>query len=163
MRRSAVYITAMLLVTAFLVGCNGASEAEPTEEISPARETATPEALPVDTATTSPTAYPVQEIPTIPRSDTAYPIPEPLPTENPYPGGLAVILHPVGRQCEEPIFPELADATAALEDAGIAVMAAEQIALNVCNSCSCPTSEHYRVQISPDDLQKATELGWTRG
>jgi hypothetical protein len=162
-KRLALYVAAMLLVAALLTACNGDSEAEPTEEIPPVEETPTEEAPPVEAPTAEPTAYPAQEVPTIPQSDAGYPLPEPLPTEDPYPGGLAVILHPVGQQCEEPTFPELADATAALEDAGITVMAAEEIALNVCDACSCPTSEHYRVQISPDDLLKATELGWTRG
>jgi hypothetical protein len=161
-KRLTLYVAVMLLAAALLTACNGDSEAEPTEEIPPAEDTATPEATPVDVPTAEPTAYPAQEVPTIPQSDAAYPSPEFVPTENPYPGGLVVILHPVGRQCEEPIFPELTDATAALEDSGVTVMAAEEVALNVCASCSCPTSEYYRVQISPDDLLKATELGWTR-
>ncbi|UCG23290.1 MAG: hypothetical protein JSW55_14185 [Chloroflexota bacterium] len=163
MRSLALYVTAMLLVAATLVACSGDSEVTPTEETPPAEETAMPEAYPVEEPTAMATAYPAQIVPTIPQSDAGYPIPEPLPTKDPYPGGLAVILHPVGQQCEVPTFPELADATAALEDAGITVMAAEKIALDVCAACSCPTSEHYRVQISPDDLLKAIELGWTRG
>lgn len=158
-----MFFTAVSLATVVLVACSGDSEVGPTEEIPPAEETATPEPMPVDSPTVEPAAYPAQGVPTVQQSDAAYPSFEPVPPEDPYPGGLAVILHPVGLQCEEPIFPELADATAALEDAGITVMAAEEIVLNVCESCSCPTSEHYRIQISPDDLLKATELGWTRG
>jgi len=93
-----------------------------------------------------------------------YPEPPSVPpTLEPYPGGFAVIQHAAGVQCEDPLFPDLDSATAALELAGIKVQEAEEIQLTVCESCSCPTSTHYRILIHPAELDAALELGWQRG
>ncbi len=161
-------ITISLVVLLLLeTACSGGNDidatTEPTIGIPTQPAVSTLEAPPVETPTAEPTAYPALPTPTPPGIDGAYPIFTPEPTPNPYPGGLAVILHPAGVQCEEPALPDLSAAIGSLEEAGIAVMAAEEVALNVCEACSCPTSKHYRVQISPDDLEKAYALGWYRG
>jgi hypothetical protein len=68
----------------------------------------------------------------------------------------------MGLQCEEAIFPDLSAAISSLEEAGIAVVAAEEIGLEVCEACGCATSEHFRVQINVEDLDRALEMGWQR-
>jgi hypothetical protein len=68
----------------------------------------------------------------------------------------------MGLQCEEAIFPDLSAAISSLEEAGIAVVAAEEIGLGVCEACGCATSEHFRVQINVEDLDRALEMGWQR-
>ena len=99
-----------------------------------------------------------------PDDSSGYPaLPAPLPTADPYPGGVVWIIRPVGRQCEEGReFEDLATAVASLEENGISVLEAEETELLVCQSCDCPTSLHYRVQIDPADLVQATRLGWLR-
>jgi hypothetical protein len=163
-----VWIVALaLLLSALIAACSGGSDAEPTtrptEENPTEAPTSTVEAPTVEAPTVeAPTAYPAPPTPTPPGIDSGYPAFVPQPTINPYPGGLVTILHPMGIQCEEPEFPDISAAIGALEEAGIVVLAAEEIALNVCESCSCATSEHFRVQINVDDLDKAIELGWSR-
>ena len=103
------------------------------------------------------------ETDTVQSMDEAYPVATPPPTLNPYPGGFAVILLAAGAQCEEVAVPNLSAAIGMLEEAGIVVLAAEEIAMNVCQACGCPTSVHYRAQIHPEDLETAYELGWYRG
>ena len=105
-----------------------------------------------------------------PGDDGAYPAPDDLagypepplpPTPDPYPGGVVWIIHPVGVQCEDGrLFADLAAATASLEENGISVLRAEETELLVCQSCDCPTSLHYRLQIDPADLVQAIRLGW---
>lgn len=165
MRKLALLLTA-LLVSAVLLGCNGAADNEPTPEPTEESVLATP--VPATVAPTSrpPTpafsGYPAVPTPTPPGIDSGYPGQTPFPTADPYPGGLATILHPKGLQCEEPIFPDLTAAIDSLEAAGIPVAAAEEIGLEVCEACGCVTSIHYRVQISYQDLDKAIEMGWIR-
>lgn len=166
MRKLVLFTTAivvLLLTAACGAGNDVDSTAEPTEDNSTQPATPTLEAPPVETPTDEPAAYPVVPTPTAPGMDGAYPIFTPEPTRDPYPGGLVVILHPAGVQCEEPALPDLSAAIGSLEEAGITVLAAEEVTLNVCEACTCPTSEHYRIQISPKDLDKAYELGWYRG
>jgi hypothetical protein len=160
------FVVLALLLAALVAACSGGSDAEPT--IQPTKDspteapTSTVEAPPVEAPTAEPTAYPDPPTPTPPGIDAGYPAFIPQPTIDPYPGGLVTILHPMGIQCEEPEFPDLSAAVGALEEAGIVVLAAEEIALNVCESCNCATSEHFQVQINVDDMDKAIELGWTR-
>ena len=166
MKKFTRFIALALLLLALAAACGGGSDAEPTiqpTEDSPTEApTSTVDAPPVEAPTAKPTAYPAQPTPTPPGIDSGYPAFTPQPTIDPYPGGLVTILHPMGQQCEEPILADLSAAVGALEEAGIVVLAAEEIALNVCESCNCATSEHFQVQISVDDLDKAVELGWSR-
>ena len=120
------------------------------------------DALTKELPTFQPTSYPAPPTPTPPGTDSGYPVFTPVPTNDPYPGGLAVIVHPMGLQCEDVIYADLSAAISSLEEAGIAVVAAEEIGLEVCEACGCATSEHFRVQINPEDLARSLELGWQR-
>jgi hypothetical protein len=143
-----------------LAACNNGSgdqpTAEPFEESGPSAPTATLSTPAEQPPTMVPTAYPP------PGSEAGYPISTPLPAENPYPGGLVTIIHPMGSQCEGAIFSDLSAAIGSLEEAGITVLAAEEIGLEVCEACGCATSEHYRLQINVEDLDAALEMGWQR-
>jgi hypothetical protein len=68
----------------------------------------------------------------------------------------------MGLQCEDAIFADLSAAIASLEEAGIALVAAEEIDLEVCEACGCATSRHFQVQINAEDLARAQEIGWQR-
>lgn len=108
-------------------------------------------------------AYPADPLP----AATALPddYPAPLPTQDPYPGGLAWVQHPVGVQCEDGMLPgyeTLEDAEATLTTAGIRVKEAEIIDIPMVQQCGQPTSVHYRLQIPAEDLQTALSLGWTQ-
>jgi hypothetical protein len=80
-----------------------------------------------------------------------------------YPGsGEIWLIRPAGIQCEGKEYPDLATAVAALESAGVQVIASELVSLMVCEACGCPTSEHYRMQVNLVDIPKAENLGWIR-
>lgn len=164
MKKLALLFTAVLLLTA-LAACNGEADDEPAIEPTVENQTgaATPtlEVLTKEVPTFIPSAYPAFSPPVPPGSDAGYPVFTPQPF-NPYPGGLATILHPMGLQCEEAIFPDLSAAISSLEEAGIVVVAAEEIGLEVCEACGCATSRHFQLQINAEDLDRALELGWTR-
>jgi hypothetical protein len=149
-----------------LAACNGGATeepgTEPAEESQTIAPTATQAAPAEETPTSEPTAYPAFRTPTPPGADGGYPASTPLPTYDPYPGGLAAIVHPMGLQCEDVIFEDLSAAVGSLEEAGIVVVAAEEIGLEVCEACGCATSEHVRVQINVEDLDRALEMGWQR-
>jgi hypothetical protein len=149
-----------------MVACSGGADdeptVEPTEESPPVESTSTAESPPIETATPASPSYPAPPTPTPPGVDDGYPVYTPAPTYDPYPGGLATIVRPMGLQCEEPVFPDLSAAIGSLEDAGIVVVAAEEVALNVCDGCGCATSEHFRMQINAEDLGKALDMGWLR-
>ena len=166
MRKRDFYVGVLLLLAVLMAACSGGSDddptLEPTEENPPETATPTEEAPPVEPPTVEPTSYPAPPTPTPPGIDAGYPAFTPEPTIDPYPGGLVKVMHPMGQQCEEATLPDLSAAIGSLEEAGIAVVAAEEIALNVCEACSCPTSEHFRVQINVEDLDRALELGWQR-
>jgi hypothetical protein len=116
------------------------------------------------TAVAAPTAEPVplvdppppEEIPELPTLDPDYPAPPTLMSvEDPYPGGMAWIIRPVGVQCEEGTaegYGDLHEAIITLTAAGLAVAA----------SCGSPTSTHYRLQIPSADLDKAVSMGWEK-
>jgi hypothetical protein len=163
LRKSTLLFLALLFI-ALMVACNGGaatSTSEPTNDSGPGPNTTltTPA---MATSTTEPSGYPPFPTSTLPGAGTGYPVATPLPTTDPYPGGLATIVHPMGLQCEEPAFPDLSAAIGSLEDAGIAVVAGEEIGLEVCEACGCATSTHFRVQINAADLDKALDLGWRR-
>lgn len=110
--------------------------------------------------------YPVEAptLPPTPTRDPDYPgPPTPQPTEDPYPGGVAWVLRPVGTQCEdstEPGYGSLEEAVDTLTAAGVPVLASERVEIPVTQSCGSPTSAHYRVQISSDELPVALSMGW---
>jgi len=99
-----------------------------------------------------------------------YPAPADAPTAvNPYPAldnpdaSPVWILHPLGQQCADTStykYPNQQAARADLTAVGMTVYQMETVELTVCEACDCPTSTHYRAQISSADLQKAISLGW---
>jgi hypothetical protein len=169
-------ILLILLLSILLVACSSAQEpeatSEPIEEIPDTPLPTLPALLPAptrDEAYPAPTAaggYPGPDepagIPTATPSD-GYPAPPaPLPTFDPYPGGVAVVVIAAGIQCEDPLFTNLEEALATLEESGLTVLSAEEEELLVCTACNCPTSLHYKVTIPPDELAAALALGWQR-
>jgi hypothetical protein len=153
----------------FLAACSSGG-LEPTVEPSPIATLPAPLLATVppkanDAGPPTPADYPSPADGDIGAPDPAgYPEPPPAePALDPYPGGFAVIQIAAGIQCEDPLFPDLDSATAPLEQAGIMVQEAEEMQLMVCESCSCPTSTHYRVLIHPAELDAALALGWQRG
>jgi hypothetical protein len=123
---------------------------------------------PEDTLTPLPTS--AMGVPTVaypgpaasPTTAAGYPAaPEATPTSDAYPAGSQLwIIRSAGLQCEDPVYPTLESATTALQQAGVAVLAAEETTRAVCAACGCPTSAFYRVQIDGGDLAAAAPLGW---
>jgi hypothetical protein len=153
-----------LIIIGLLVACSSSSDVEPTSNPEP-----TLTAKPVETSIPLPTltspAYPPPVItapdPTLlPEGYPAPPVPP--PTLDPYPGGVVWIVLPVGLQCEEPENTDIQLAIDTLKEAGVTVLSSEQISLEVCQACGCPTSGHYRAQIDPSGLSTALSLGWNR-
>lgn len=146
------HFTGLLLLIAFwLVGCGGTPAATP-QPTSPAAnpQLTSPVTTPADAypvlATITPESYPIQQI---------------TPTIFSYPAGVNVwMTKPVGMQCQESA-ADLEGAVTELESAGISVLVFEMIQLAVCEACDvCPTSDHYRVQLSKNDQEAAQKLGW---
>lgn len=151
--------------TAPPAGSNLTPAAEPLENnaypgLEPA---ATAPSLP--TSEPLPAEYPPPQ-PTLPPTATyppGYVGPPTPPAVDPYPGGMVWIIRPVGTQCEDgtaPGYGDLREAVATLTAAGIRVAASEMTELMVAASCGSPTSAHYRVQISGEDLEDALSMGW---
>ncbi len=169
-------ILLILLLSILLVACRSDQEpeatSEPAEEIPDLPAPTLPALLPAptrDEAYPAPTevgAYPGPGeqvvIPTATLPDGYPEPPTPLPTIDPYPGGVAVIVIPAGIQCEDPRFSNLEEALATLEESGLTVLSAEEEELLVCTACNCPTSLHFKVTIPPDELAAALVLGWQR-
>jgi hypothetical protein len=163
------YILVLLLALALLAACN------PTGlEGDPNATPLSPDAAPLSTVpplntapapTSAPADYPSPPTPSGSFLPEGYPVPPTLPPK--YPSdteGRIWIMRPLGVQCTEAStyeFPTINDAVRSLEDAGIEVFGAEVVGLMVCESCECPTSEHYRVQIGVENLATATQMGWT--
>jgi predicted small lipoprotein YifL len=105
-----------------------------------------------------------------PALPTAEGYPEPPPpaaTVDPYPeavDGFIWMLLPVGIQCEDDAiqYNDLQDAVAGLTAVNASTGQSEITELMVCSACGCPTSAHYRVQVSVDDVMAARSLGWER-
>jgi hypothetical protein len=130
----------------------------PVETVKPAT---TPEpALPPD----APEAYPAQ--PTAVPQTEGYPAPaEPVAPLDPYPDavdGFIWMILPVGVQCEDEAstYNDLQDAVAGLTAVSVQTGESEITELMVCTACGCPTSAHYRVQVSIEDVNAAQALGW---
>lgn len=133
----------------------------PTETVSAPNPTATVRLQ----ATQTPEAYPA--LPTSTPTPEDYPAnPTPQLQATGYPAESDVwVIRPLGRQCADPDSYEYADLEAAvnaLQEAGVDVMASETTELAVCQACDCPTSEHFRVQISARHLSLAESQGWQR-
>ena len=115
---------------------------------------------------TEPTAYPGPARPTVTSIPEGYPAPTEPALPEAYPAGATVwVLRPLGEQCVDPEtyeYAEVDEAVAALEAAGVEVVASETVSLVVCEACDCPTSEHFRAQIAAEDLATAETLGWYR-
>lgn len=156
-----------LTIGLFLVACNGG---DPTATPTDSAPTATlPPLLPPPTdapypGPDDPGGYPGPGEPLNPTPELppGYPPPTEAPPYDPYPGGVAFVIAPLGLQCEEPTFPDITTAVAALEAGGVTVESFEEVDLAVCAACGCPTSRHFRVAIAPTDLELARQLGWVR-
>ncbi|MCB8982212.1 MAG: hypothetical protein H6659_00120 [Ardenticatenaceae bacterium] len=168
------WIISLLLLLALAACGPSANAPTPTTE-QPARATPTTDSsLQPGSNNTSgqgnQTSYPSLPPTPTPYPDD-YPAPPPPPTPvNPYPGTDAGgtetvwILHPLGQQCADTStykYPNQQEARADLTAAGINVLQMETEELMVCQACDCPTSTHYRAEISSADLNKALALGWT--
>ena len=174
MSRRAILL--ILLLSILLVACRSPQEPDPTsepaEEIPDTPLPTLPALLPAPTrdeaypAPTADDAYPGPGTPVVIPTATlpdGYPEPPtPLPTIDPYPGGVAVIAIPAGIQCEDPAFNNLEEALATLEESGLTVLSAKEEELLVCSACNCPTSLHFKVTIPPNELAAALALGWQR-
>jgi hypothetical protein len=128
-------------------------EMEATTPPEPAPQLDAPESYP-----SPPTAVPLPE---------GYPAPQPQATINPYPeaiDGFIWMLLPVGIQCEDDSSPyaDLAAAVAGLTAVNVQTGQSETTELMVCSACGCPTSAHFRVQVSVADVNAARILGWER-
>ena len=146
------WVIGIILAAILLSACGGSDSRGSSEEQRPASG--------APTAAVSNPSYPAP-----PTRDPSYPAPAtPFPTVDPYPGGVAVIVHPLGEQCsDDAFFTDAADAADQLEAEGIQVLGVGEVDLGVCSACGCPTSAHVRLEINPDDLAVARSLGWSRG
>ncbi|MCA9938856.1 MAG: hypothetical protein KC418_09450 [Anaerolineales bacterium] len=91
-----------------------------------------------------------------------YPAPRPTPTlPTGYPDdGRVWLIKPVGMQCQEPE-SNLNQEVAVLQNNGILVLASQMTSLAVCEACEvCPTSEHYRILVAPEQIEAAKRFGW---
>jgi hypothetical protein len=139
------------LLLIFLAACSGGVETTPT---APAGiETQAPGLVPAATneapaATATPEGYPGVVIPE-------------APVNSAYPADAEFwLVRAAGLQCEDPAYPDLESAVAALEDAGVAILESEATTLAVCEACGCPTPEHYRIRVLGSEVNKALPLGW---
>ena len=161
-------ITIFILLSIIMTACGTSipTETRPASENnapSQGRPTPTIENLPAD-----PTELPLP-YPGLPTTDTSlpegYPPPQEFPTIDPYPvnAGTVWVLYPIGVQCEDASvgkYHSQQDAKAGLTAAGLTVHDVTTIELMVCSACGCPTSTHFRAEISETDLEKAISLGW---
>lgn len=136
-------LTLMVISFCLLVSCGGGTgtnTAEPTGQATAPIESYPPP------ATSVPESYPIHRA---------------TPTLFSYPANATVwMTKPVGVQCRESQ-ADLEAEVIVLESAGIPVIAFEMTNLAVCQACDvCPTSEHYRVQISKNQQNVAINLGW---
>lgn len=130
----------LLLFTFLMAACNG----DTTEEDPTPRPTPT-----------------VEEID--PTPDDGYPAEPTTAPDAGYPAETAEgwVIRPAGEQCAESLaYPTADSAVADLEAAGVEILAVEETELVVCEACGCPTSAHYRVLISGEDMPTAFSLGW---
>lgn len=132
----------LLLIAFLLAACNGDT---------PEEEQPTPRATPTVEEQSDPTP------------DDGYPAEPTTAPDAGYPAEVAEgwVIRPAGEQCAENLaYPSSDSAVADLEAAGVELLAVEETELTVCEACGCPTSAHYRVLISGDDIPTALSLGW---
>jgi len=150
------WILGLLLL--LLVACSGNEPPQPTE--MPAVQPTQPVLEPL--ATELPADYPA--LPTATPFPPGYPAPRPTPSLPPgYPAaGSSWMVKPAGVQCQ-PLSVDLDGGIAELENAGITTYRSTMALLPVCEACdSCPSSEHYRVEIGSNQVPQAEALGWQR-
>jgi hypothetical protein len=181
------WIISLLSTTLIFAACGPATETEspPTDPDISETENA-PEAVPEETQAPPVEATEAQSQPDVsepsePAREDGYPPPPPaLPTAEGYPeppppaatvdpypeavDGFIWMLLPVGIQCEDDAsqYNDLQDAVAGLTAVNASTGQSEIIELMVCSACGCPTSAHYRVQVSVTDVTTARSLGWER-
>ncbi|MCB9422394.1 MAG: hypothetical protein H6667_21505 [Ardenticatenaceae bacterium] len=172
-------LMSLLLIMIIVAACGPAveSNAPPTAPTKGALEAVTQPAdapaTDVPAMATEPTPQP--DMPeAYPPMPTAVPLPENYPapaqavvTADPYPeavDGFIWMLLPAGVQCEDDAstYADLQDAVAGLTAVSVLTGQIEVTELNVCAACGCPTSAHYRVQVSVADVGVAQTLGWQR-
>jgi hypothetical protein len=173
------WYVSFLLIAIIAAACGPAVETDDPSAVPAAPETegvlevvTQPAQVPPTTATESapppdaPEAYPAQ--PTAVPLTEGYPAPsDPIATIDPYPeavDGFIWMLLPVGVQCEDEVntYTDLQDALAGLTAVNVRTGQSEITELIVCTACGCPTSAHYRVQVSVEDVNAAQALGWKR-
>lgn len=157
-------IAGLFLLVLIIAGCGTAPMPTPLPNNEGETARPTPTDVPDTGSDQAPAGYPPP--PTAVPTREGYPVPEIPPTVDPYPASdsTAWVLHPVGIQCQDESdskYPTEQDARSALTAAGITVEQMTLTELMVCQSCDCPTSAHYRAEISAADLDKALTLGWT--
>ncbi|MFZ0545836.1 MAG: hypothetical protein WAM60_10390 [Candidatus Promineifilaceae bacterium] len=138
------YSLLLLVLFAFLLAaCNGDNTGE--EEVTPPRPTPTTE----EESPTQEEGYPAAR----PTADPA--------SAYPAEASDGWVIRPAGEQCADNLaYPTADSAVSDLEAAGINILAVEETELLVCDACGCPTSAHYRVLLSGEDLPTAISLGW---
>ncbi len=70
------------------------------------------------------------------------------------------IARPVGVQCEDPKYSDIQDAITDLTAIGVEVTDSGTFELATASVCGGPTSTHFRVLVSAEDVQAAAALGW---
>lgn len=161
------YVTLLIsLIALLLLAACGAADPAPATPDADATPTAPPADQPQVAPEDTPTAEGYPAAPAATEQTEAYPAAEAPAEPTGYPADMMVwVQQPWGTQCadsETYTYADLEEAVTALEDAGVAVQASETVELAVCQACDCPTSEHFRVQISAQDIEQAQTLGWTR-
>lgn len=165
----------LLLSVAILGGCSTEdSNNEPTS--IPGEESGAEEQAPLATVegeSGRPAEYPGPADPAGPRPEDGYPAPvstlpaasypeppEPQLPVGAYPANTVWVIHPLGQQCQDPLFENERAATRVLAEAGVTVLSAETVDLNVCQACDCPTSAHIRVLIDEKDVPVVEAMDW---
>jgi hypothetical protein len=141
----------VILLALLLAACRGPETVEtPTPAVVPLPQIE-PTPPPLD-------AYPGPPDPAA--TADGYPAPPTPALPSGYPGDTAWFIRPAGLQCETPLYSDLDEAVAALQNAGVPVITAETVTLGVCEACGCPTSEHYRIEIPASARNTAMALEW---
>ncbi len=164
----------VLLLTIIATACGPAAETNAPSTVPATPETEGVLEVATQPATATESAPPPDAPEAYPAQPTAVPLPEgypaaaePIATVDPYPeavDGFIWMLLPVGVQCEDnaSIYTDLQDAVAGLTAVNVLTGQSETTDLMVCSACGCPTSAHYRVQVSVEDVNAAQALGWNR-
>lgn len=154
-----------LVLIMFLPACGGTTvEATPTTTPPDSTALPQPDIAPRATVTPMDNGYPAAPVPTPYPEGYAGPDLTVSPL-NSYPGkeGLVWMIHAAGEQCNDELtYADLDTAVAALDQAGIVVADQASAEITVCETCGCPTSLHFLVQINEGDVAAAEGLGWER-